>query len=231
MEITDDAPTRRRPTRSGSEIIETVRRFVAQRGHPGGLGARARGRVSRPTSSSRCAQLGLFGVTIPEAYGGLGLDLLTYVGVIEELAYGWMSLTGIVNTHTMAATLLMAARQRGAEAALAARHGHRRAARGAVAVRARCRQRHPQHLVPGRARRRRVRRQRHQGLGDQRRAGRHRGAGRPHRGGHLRLHRREGARAAASRGSRSASTSASSATGASRPSRWPTSTTGSRPPT
>ncbi len=53
-------------------------------------------------------ELGLFGVTIPEAYGGLGLDLLTYIGVIEELAYGWMSLTGIVNTHTMAATLLMA---------------------------------------------------------------------------------------------------------------------------
>src|SRR5580704_7345293 len=52
-------------------------------------------------------ELGLFGITIPEAYGGLGLDLLTYVGVIEELSYGWMSLTGIVNTHTMAATLIM----------------------------------------------------------------------------------------------------------------------------
>ena len=51
--------------------------------------------------------LGLFGITIPEAYGGLGLDLLTYIGVIEELAYGWMSLTGVVNTHTMAATLIM----------------------------------------------------------------------------------------------------------------------------
>jgi alkylation response protein AidB-like acyl-CoA dehydrogenase len=51
--------------------------------------------------------MGLFGITIPEAYGGLGLDLLTYIGVIEELAYGWMSLTGIVNTHTMAATLIM----------------------------------------------------------------------------------------------------------------------------
>jgi butyryl-CoA dehydrogenase len=51
--------------------------------------------------------LGLFGVTIPEAYGGLGLDLLTYIGVIEELSYGWMSLTGIINTHTMAATLVM----------------------------------------------------------------------------------------------------------------------------
>jgi butyryl-CoA dehydrogenase len=52
-------------------------------------------------------ELGLFGITIPEEFGGLGLDLMTYIGVIEELAYGWMSLTGIVNTHTMAATLIM----------------------------------------------------------------------------------------------------------------------------
>src|SRR3546814_19295185 len=51
--------------------------------------------------------LGLFGVTIPEAHGGLGLDLKTYIGVIEQLAYGWMSLTGIIYTHTMCATLVM----------------------------------------------------------------------------------------------------------------------------
>ena len=51
--------------------------------------------------------LGLFGITIPEEYGGLGLDLLTYIGVVEELAYGWMSLSGIVNTHTIAAYLLV----------------------------------------------------------------------------------------------------------------------------
>ncbi len=36
-------------------------------------------------------EIGLFGVTIPESYGGLGLDLLTYTGIIEELAYGWMA--------------------------------------------------------------------------------------------------------------------------------------------
>ena len=51
-------------------------------------------------------ELGLFGLTIPEEHGGLGLDLLTYIGVIEELAYGWMSLSGVVNTHTMCATLI-----------------------------------------------------------------------------------------------------------------------------
>ena len=61
-----------------------------------------------PPMPERPAPFGLFGVTIPEEHGGLGLDLLTYVEVIEELSYGWMSLTGILNTHTMAATLLLA---------------------------------------------------------------------------------------------------------------------------
>ncbi|WP_287267914.1 acyl-CoA dehydrogenase family protein [Thermogemmatispora sp.] len=51
-------------------------------------------------------RLGLFAATIPESYGGLGLDLLTYVQLIEELARGWMSLAGIVNTHILVAALI-----------------------------------------------------------------------------------------------------------------------------
>src|SRR5437868_8656009 len=43
--------------------------------------------------------LGVFSATIPEAYGGLGLDFLTYSQVIEQLARGWMSLAGVVNKH------------------------------------------------------------------------------------------------------------------------------------
>ncbi len=88
------------------EIIETVRRFVNGEVVPV---ASAFERDDRfPTEIvDQMRELGLFGITIPEAYGGLGLDLLTYVGVIEELARGWMSLTGVVNTHTMAATLLL----------------------------------------------------------------------------------------------------------------------------
>ncbi|MCU1480675.1 MAG: acyl-CoA dehydrogenase [Subtercola sp.] len=52
-------------------------------------------------------EMGLFGVTIPEEYGGLGLDLLTYALVIKELARGWISLAGVVNTHFMAAWMIM----------------------------------------------------------------------------------------------------------------------------
>jgi butyryl-CoA dehydrogenase len=51
--------------------------------------------------------MGLFGITIPEDLGGLGLDLLAYIAVVEELAAGWMSLSGIVNTHTIAASVIM----------------------------------------------------------------------------------------------------------------------------
>ena len=48
-------------------------------------------------------ELGLFGLTIEEAYGGLGESLLTYALVAEEIARGWMSISGIINTHSGAA--------------------------------------------------------------------------------------------------------------------------------
>src|SRR6266481_3049660 len=50
--------------------------------------------------------LGIFSATIPEAYGGLGFDLLTYVQIIEQLSRGWMSLAGIVNTHILVAYMI-----------------------------------------------------------------------------------------------------------------------------
>jgi len=52
-------------------------------------------------------ELGLFGVTIPEEYGGLGLDLTTYSMIVEELSRGWISISGIVNTHFIGSYLLM----------------------------------------------------------------------------------------------------------------------------
>ena len=51
-------------------------------------------------------ELGLFGVTIPEEYGGLGLDLETYVRIQIELARGWMSLSGALNTHFISAWMI-----------------------------------------------------------------------------------------------------------------------------
>jgi alkylation response protein AidB-like acyl-CoA dehydrogenase len=52
-------------------------------------------------------ELGLFGVTIPEEYGGMGLDLTTYAMIVEELSRGWISISGVINTHFIGSYLLM----------------------------------------------------------------------------------------------------------------------------
>jgi alkylation response protein AidB-like acyl-CoA dehydrogenase len=52
-------------------------------------------------------ELGLFGVTIPEQYGGMGLDLTTYAMIVEELSRGWISISGVINTHFIGSYLLM----------------------------------------------------------------------------------------------------------------------------
>jgi len=51
-------------------------------------------------------ELGLFGLMIDEEYGGLGESLLTYALVVEEIARGWMSVSGIINTHFIVAYML-----------------------------------------------------------------------------------------------------------------------------
>jgi alkylation response protein AidB-like acyl-CoA dehydrogenase len=51
-------------------------------------------------------EMGLFGLTIAEEYGGLGESLLTYALVVEQLSRGWMSISGIVNTHFIVAYLV-----------------------------------------------------------------------------------------------------------------------------
>jgi len=56
---------------------------------------------------ARMRELGLFGALVPAAYGGLGLEVTTYARVIEELCRGWMSLAGVINSHTMAALIVL----------------------------------------------------------------------------------------------------------------------------
>jgi alkylation response protein AidB-like acyl-CoA dehydrogenase len=51
--------------------------------------------------------LGVFGLMIPEEYGGLGESLLTYALVVEEIARGWMSVSGVINTHFIVAWMVM----------------------------------------------------------------------------------------------------------------------------
>jgi len=52
------------------------------------------------------AEMGLFGLMIPEEHGGIGESLLTYALVVEEIARGWMSVSGILNTHFIVAYMI-----------------------------------------------------------------------------------------------------------------------------
>jgi alkylation response protein AidB-like acyl-CoA dehydrogenase len=87
------------------QIVATVRDWVRREVIPG---ASALERADEYPAEwvARIRHFGLFGARIPEEYGGLGLDTLTYARLMEELAYGWMSLAGVVNTHTITALLI-----------------------------------------------------------------------------------------------------------------------------
>jgi alkylation response protein AidB-like acyl-CoA dehydrogenase len=89
-----------------AEIVATVRSFVDREILPvaGGL-EHADEYPTKIVEGLR--ELGLFGITIPEEYGGLGESLLTYALTVEELARGWMSVSGIVNTHFIVAWMLV----------------------------------------------------------------------------------------------------------------------------
>ncbi|MGI8794489.1 MAG: acyl-CoA dehydrogenase family protein [Acidimicrobiales bacterium] len=87
------------------ELVAAVRTFVQKEVVP--VASELERRDEYPADLvAQMKHLGLFGATIPEEYGGLGLDTLTYARIVEELAAGWMSLSGVVNTHLIAATLI-----------------------------------------------------------------------------------------------------------------------------
>jgi alkylation response protein AidB-like acyl-CoA dehydrogenase len=86
-------------------IVETVRDFVEKEVIP--VADELEHRDEFPEKIVQgMKELGLFGLTVPEEYGGAGLDLMTYALAGVELSRGWMSLSGILNTHFMAVYLL-----------------------------------------------------------------------------------------------------------------------------
>ncbi|WP_414935614.1 acyl-CoA dehydrogenase family protein [Amycolatopsis sp. cmx-11-51] len=88
-----------------SEILATVRQFVDKEVIP-----RAQELEHSDTYPTDIVEgmkeMGLFGLTIPEEYGGLGESLLTYALVVEEIARGWMSVSGVINTHFIVAHMI-----------------------------------------------------------------------------------------------------------------------------
>lgn len=93
------------------EILKTVRQFVEKEILP--VATELEHKDEYPTDIVEgLKDLGIFGIMIPEEYGGLGESLLTYALVVEEIARGWMSVSGVINTHFILAYLI---RQHGTE--------------------------------------------------------------------------------------------------------------------
>src|SRR3954467_14104558 len=87
-------------------ILEMVRQFADEQILPQAAHYDAADEFPEPIVA-QMRELGLFGVTIPEEHGGMGLDLTTYAMIVEELSRGWISISGIVNTHFIGSYLLM----------------------------------------------------------------------------------------------------------------------------
>jgi alkylation response protein AidB-like acyl-CoA dehydrogenase len=87
------------------EILATVRAFVDNEILPYATDLEHKDEFPQAIVDGM-AEMGLFGLMIPEEYGGLGESLLTYALVVEELSRGWMSVSGIINTHFIMAYLL-----------------------------------------------------------------------------------------------------------------------------
>jgi alkylation response protein AidB-like acyl-CoA dehydrogenase len=87
------------------DILATVRDFVAKEIIP--VATKLEHRDEYPAQIVEgMKQIGLFGLTIPEDYGGLGASLLIYALAVEEIARGWMSVSGIINTHFIVAHMI-----------------------------------------------------------------------------------------------------------------------------
>ncbi len=89
-----------------SEIVKAVRQFVDEQIIP--VAQELEHADEYPTEIIEgLKELGVFGLTIPEEFGGLGESLLTYALVVEEIARGWMSVSGVINTHFIVAYMLL----------------------------------------------------------------------------------------------------------------------------
>jgi len=88
------------------EILSTVRSFVDKEIIPHAQELE-HGDIYPQEIVDGLKELGIFGLTIPEEFGGLGESLLTYALVVEEIARGWMSVSGVINTHFIVAYMII----------------------------------------------------------------------------------------------------------------------------
>jgi alkylation response protein AidB-like acyl-CoA dehydrogenase len=87
------------------EVVEAVRRFVDRDVIPAANELEHNDEYPHALVA-QMKELGLFGATIPETYGGLGLSFISYARIMAELSRGWMSLAGVINSHLIMAYII-----------------------------------------------------------------------------------------------------------------------------
>ncbi len=93
-------------TEEQGELIKLVREFVEDQIIPVATELEHKDEYPQAIVDGM-KEMGIFGLMIPEEYGGLGESLLTYALTVEEIARGWMSVSGIINTHFIVAYMLL----------------------------------------------------------------------------------------------------------------------------
>lgn len=86
-------------------IIDAVRRFVAEAVRPNVAKLERAGAYPEELVAGM-RDVGLFGIAVAEAHGGLALRLPVFAAVMEELAKGWTTLAAYVNSHSTVAYLI-----------------------------------------------------------------------------------------------------------------------------
>ena len=93
-------------TEEQTELIKLVREFVEEQIIPVATELEHKDEYPQAIVDGM-KEMGIFGLMIPEEYGGLGESLLTYALCVEEIARGWMSVSGIINTHFIVAYMVL----------------------------------------------------------------------------------------------------------------------------
>ena len=86
------------PPEARAQIVNMVRDFVKREVEPAAAEHDREDTVPFELID-RMKELGLFGITVPEEYGGMGLDYTTFASIFEELSKGFMTLSGAIGTH------------------------------------------------------------------------------------------------------------------------------------
>ena len=99
--------TTKTPPEARAQIVGMVQEFVKRELDPI-VAEYERDDIVPLEVIDKMKEMGLFGITIPEEYGGMGLDYTTFATIFEELSKGWMSISGVIGTHHIMAHVVSA---------------------------------------------------------------------------------------------------------------------------